>query len=143
MQKTFLSSVGAKTNRLVHKTKQQHSQKQALFFFLFSPIAPFHLIFLPFLAAESCQIQKWHQPAFSHPEHWVLLRFLPINSPPVQTRPRRGCQLLCSESFLSLVFHCCLKTNYFMFYQISVCLGEIYLLSSLFSKLAYLILFYF
>lgn len=34
MQKTFLSSVGAKTNRLVHKTKQQHSQKQALFFSL-------------------------------------------------------------------------------------------------------------
>lgn len=55
---TFLSFVGAKTNRLVHQTRQQHSQEQALFFLLFA-IALFpSFILLPFLVADSCQVQK-------------------------------------------------------------------------------------
>lgn len=139
MQKTFLSSAGAKTNRLVHKTKQQHSQQQALFF------SPSQLLFLVF---SSCRSQwQIHSKFKSGASLCFLTQRAGFLVPPHELaflcrQTLLGCQSSCSKSFLSVVSHCCLKTS-FRFQQILVCLREVYLVTSLFSKLAYLVSFYF
>lgn len=94
MQKTFLSSVGAKTNRLVHKTKQQRSPKQALFFFSSS-----RLLFFIFYSCHS----YWQ----IHSKFTVVLACISSSGelgsspvPLVQTRP-------CWAASLCAVNHFC------------------------------------
>ena len=143
MQRTFLSSVAAKTNRGVPEAKQQRSQKQASLFLF--PQFFFHHISLPFLGADSFQVQKRRWPVFPHPESWVPLKRFPVNlsSHRAQTRPQLDSQFPAGNHFCQQYSVIAQKANYFKCQQTLVFLRAICLLTSLFSKLAYLAPFVF
>lgn len=58
------------------------------YFFFSSQLLFSHLIFLPFLGADSFQVQKRCQPAFPHPGNRVLLKFFPVNLSSQQAQTR-------------------------------------------------------
>lgn len=138
MQKTFLSSLGAKTNRLVHKTKQQHSQKQALFFSFLSDCSFSSYI----LAIPSGRFIPNSKAVLAH------ISFRELGSP--QVPPNELVFLyrpdLTWNARFCAVNHfgrCLLNSTYCKFQQILAFLRKIYLLPYLFSKMAYLISIYF
>lgn len=112
MQRTFLSSVAAKTNRVVHETKQQRSQEASVTFPFPPVLFPSYILAIP---RAAFQVQKRRWPVFPHPESWVLLKLLfPVNlsSHRAQTRPQLDSQFP-AGIILPTIFHYCSKSQLF------------------------------
>lgn len=113
MQRTFLSSVAAKTNRLVHKTKQQHSQEQALLFLFLPVLFPSYILAIPqgrFVPSSKVMLACVSSPRELGPSQALPSKLVfPLSS----DQTSAGQPVPFRESLLSTIFHYCSKSQLF------------------------------